>query len=110
MYKEDRQSGAGFAIGIVAGAVVGAGVALLLAPRTGAELRGTLNDSMTSMRDALSRRYRDLAERAGVELEDIEARVDRAAESIENGAREVLDSVSRQRANLHRSADGPSVS
>jgi gas vesicle protein len=82
MYREDRHSGAGFAAGIVAGAVVGAGVALLLAPKTGAELRGTLNDSMTSMRDAVSRRYRYLAEKAGVQLEDLEERVDRAAESI----------------------------
>jgi gas vesicle protein len=53
MYRAD-QSGASFALGIMAGAVIGAGVALLFAPKTG-----------TEMRHQLGEQYRGLAERVG---------------------------------------------
>lgn len=53
MYRED-QSGASFVLGMLTGAVVGAGVALLFAPRTGQE-----------MRQQLGEQYRGLAERVG---------------------------------------------
>ena len=72
----------GFAAGIITGALVGAGLALLFAPKAGTELRGDLNDSLGSLRDAVARRYRALADMAGVELENFEERVDRAAASI----------------------------
>ena len=87
----------GFAAGIITGALVGAGLALLFAPKAGTELRGDLNDSLGSLRDAVARRYRTLAEMAGVELENFEERVDRAAASIESSAREVLDAAPRRR-------------
>ena len=87
----------GFAAGIITGALVGAGLALLFAPKAGTELRGDLNDSLGSLRDAVARRYRALADMAGVELENFEERVDRAAASIESSAREVLDAAQRRR-------------
>ena len=87
----------GFAAGIITGALVGAGLALLFAPKAGTELRGDLNDSVASLRDAVARRYRALADMAGVEFENFEERVDRAAASIESSAREVLDAAQRRR-------------
>jgi gas vesicle protein len=92
--SRNEQDGAGFAVGAITGALVGAGLALLFAPKAGSELRGELSESMTSMRDAVARRYRELAERAGVEIENLEERVDAAAETFETGAREMLDSAS----------------
>lgn len=53
MYRSE-QSGASFALGIMTGAVIGAGVALLFAPKTG-----------TEMRQQLGEQYRGLAERVG---------------------------------------------
>jgi gas vesicle protein len=53
MYRED-QSGASFMLGIMTGAFIGAGVALLFAPKTGNE-----------MRQQLGQQYRGLAERVG---------------------------------------------
>jgi len=87
----------GFAAGIITGALVGAGLALLFAPKAGTELRGDLNGSLGSVRDAVARRYRALADMAGVELENFEERVDRAAASIESSAREVLDAAQQRR-------------
>jgi gas vesicle protein len=53
MYRTE-QSGASFALGVMAGAVIGAGVALLFAPKTG-----------TEMRQQLGEQYRGLADRVG---------------------------------------------
>lgn len=93
----DGLDGTGFTTGVVVGALVGAGVALLFAPKAGDELRSDLNGSMTSLREAVARRYRALAAMAGVELEHLDERVDRVAESIESGARDVLASAGAAR-------------
>jgi gas vesicle protein len=53
MYRDD-QSGSSFMLGIVTGAVVGAGIALLFAPRSGQEIR-----------QQLGQQYRGLADRVG---------------------------------------------
>ncbi len=90
MSTYERENGAGFAVGALTGALVGAGLALLLAPKAGQELREDLGESLTSLRDAVAGRYRELAARAGVEIEHLEERVDAAAESIEVSARELL--------------------
>jgi gas vesicle protein len=53
MYRED-QSGASFVLGMMTGAFIGAGVALLFAPKSGSE-----------MRQQLGEQYRGLADRVG---------------------------------------------
>ena len=58
MYRED-QSGASFVLGILTGAVVGAGVALLFAPRSGQEMRHQLGEQ-----------YRGLADRVGEQAQN----------------------------------------
>jgi len=104
MSRFERENNAGFAVGALTGAMVGAGLGLLFAPKAGAELRGELSESLTSMREAVARRYRELAERAGVEIENLEERVDAAAESFEAGARQMLDSAAaRERSSRDRS-------
>jgi gas vesicle protein len=72
MTRWNDQDSAGngmFLLGALAGALVGAGVALLMAPKSGAEVRQDLSSGYNSMRDAASRRYRDLADRASAKLE-----------------------------------------
>jgi gas vesicle protein len=99
MFQRDRESRAGFATGMFAGALFGAGVALLLAPKAGAALRGDIGESVGSLRDAVNRRYRELADRAGVTVENLQDRVMRATEAFEAGAREMMrsaQSASRQ--------------
>lgn len=87
----------GFSAGVVVGALVGAGLALLFAPKPGAELRDDLSGSMASVRDAVARRYQALADRTGVEIENLEARVDQAAEAVESTARGLMESASQHR-------------
>ena len=94
-YSSDSGMGSAmFLLGAVTGAVVGAGVALLVAPKTGAETRQDVGASLASFRDAAVRRYREMAERAGVEFENLEEKADQLADQLENSARDVMDAAS----------------
>ena len=74
-WNDQESAGSGmFLLGALAGALVGAGVALLMAPKTGAETRQDLNSGYNSMRDAAARRYRDIAERATAKVEQYTGR------------------------------------
>jgi gas vesicle protein len=86
----------GFAAGLITGAIVGAGLALLLAPKSGAALRDELGESWITLRDAVGRRYRELAERAGVELDNLQERIDQAASVVESSASELVDQAARE--------------
>ena len=68
-WNDQESAGSGvFLLGALAGALVGAGVALLLAPKTGAQVRSELSSGFNTARDAASRRYRDLADKASQKL------------------------------------------
>jgi gas vesicle protein len=86
----------GFTSGILTGAVIGGALALLFAPKAGTQLREELGESMGSLRDALARRYRELADRAGVEVENLQEQVERAAEGLEASARDFVDSAAQR--------------
>ena len=73
MYREEA-TGASFALGLFAGAVIGAGVALLFAPKTGNETR-----------ELLGQQYRGLADR-----------VNEATETLREQARERGQQISSQ--------------
>jgi gas vesicle protein len=74
-WNDQESAGSGtFLLGALAGALVGAGVALLMAPKSGAQVRQDLSSGYNSMRDAASRRYRDLAERATQKFDEASAR------------------------------------
>jgi gas vesicle protein len=68
--NEDSTSSGMFLLGALAGALVGAGVALLMAPKTGEQIRRDLSDGYSSVRDAASRRARDIADRATSKFEE----------------------------------------
>jgi|SwirhirootsSR2_FD_contig_31_8266632_length_455_multi_4_in_0_out_0_2 gas vesicle protein len=93
MNNNEANSAGTFAIGVAAGLAIGAGLALLFAPKAGKELRQDLGESMDSVRRAVARRYRDLADRAGAEVENLEETAAKAAESVESGARQFIDDL-----------------
>jgi gas vesicle protein len=75
-----------FLLGAVAGALVGAGVALLMAPKSGAEVRQGLSSGYSSVRDAASRRYRDLADRASAKIEQtVDSYTNRSSSTAQGG-------------------------
>lgn len=96
MYERLEESNAGFAAGVITGAIVGAGLALLLAPKSGAALREELGESWFSLRDAVGRRYRELAERAGVELDNLQEKIDQTANAVESSATKLVEAAAKE--------------
>jgi len=76
---QESVGGGTFLLGALAGALVGAGVALLMAPKSGAQTREDLTAGYSSVREAAARRYRDLADRANAKLGELEQKVDQYA-------------------------------
>lgn len=54
---DDEGSGGGFMLGLIAGAVLGAGIGMLLAPKAGSELRGQLGDQASRLRERANEGY-----------------------------------------------------
>jgi len=98
MYRRHREHdlNAGFTTGMLTGAMVGVGLALLFAPKAGSMLREDIGESVGTLREAIGRRYREIADRAGVELENFQDRVERAAQSVESSAREFVETAAQR--------------
>jgi gas vesicle protein len=64
MYREE-QSGGSFMLGVLTGAFVGAGLALLFAPRAGNEIRAQLGEQYRGLADRVGERTQNLRETAG---------------------------------------------
>ena len=101
-------NGASFVAGVFTGALIGAAVGLLFAPRVGAELRGQIKDAASAagqkasetigaVADAGRTAYqqaRDVASTAGDELGRM---ANDATRSAEQGASAIRDAASRPR-------------
>ncbi len=96
MYRTERDHSAGFTLGVLSGAVVGAGLALLFAPKSGAALRSNIAESVEPLRSAIAKRYQDLADRAGVEIENLQETVDSAADVLEKRATAAVQTAARK--------------
>jgi len=83
----------GFAIGMLTGAFIGAGVALWLAPRAASELGARLTDSARSLGERASERLRDVNARVGDAVDEAtrtgQGVRDEVAGVVARGAREV---------------------
>ena len=83
----------GFVIGLVTGTVVGAGLAIWLAPRAASELRQQLTESANDVRRRASDRLQQTSARVGEAVDEITRRGqgvrDEVAEAVARGAREV---------------------
>jgi gas vesicle protein len=78
MYRED-QSGGSFMLGVLTGAFVGAGLALLFAPKPGTEIRAQLGEQ-----------YRGLADRVGEQTQTLRS----AAGQLRDQGRERMQELS----------------
>jgi gas vesicle protein len=96
--EEDRDYR--FATGLVLGGIVGAGVAMWLAPRAAAEIKARAAETAKSFGDAVTDRYRDARLRVAGAVEGMSRKgqglrndacdtVARAAQDVEAGARTV---------------------
>jgi len=51
LYREEEVSGKDFIVGVLIGGIIGAATALLLAPKTGTELRGNISSQAVQIKD-----------------------------------------------------------
>ena len=69
--ERHEDSSYGFAAGLVIGMACGGILALLFAPKAGAELRGDIGTRTRTMRESAGRRYRDIADKATAGVEQM---------------------------------------
>lgn len=84
--ERDRGGGVG---SFLLGALLGAGVALLLAPRSGAETQQQIKEKAAKLRDAAEDRVRDVQRQLEERLEsaraEVRERVDQVRSAVESG-------------------------
>jgi hypothetical protein len=108
MRYADEQPGSRFAWAAVTGAMVGAGVALLFAPKPGTALRREISGSVESLHGTVSQRYHGLVERGTALVERVNGTAGRAVAAIEHGRRHYARAGElRLRAAAAPSSDGP---
>jgi gas vesicle protein len=91
-YDYEGSGGSGFIMGLLTGTVLGAGLGMLFAPKSGSELRGRISDTASRMGNAASENYQKVADKAG----DLAERgremgrevIGRAREAVSRGAEE----------------------
>ncbi len=95
-----------FIAGVLIGSVVGASVALLCAPKPGRLLRDDLNESASSLRQAVTTRYESLARQAGLRLRDLESHAERAVRFVETSAHDLLETAKARTGGRARTSEG----
>jgi len=87
--RYDTEGGGGFMMGLLTGAILGAGLGMLLAPKAGTELRGALGEQARNLGNKASEQYKRANESATVWAEKGREFVDKAREAATRGAEEV---------------------
>ena len=85
---ENEGGGGGFMMGLLTGAVLGAGLGMLLAPKAGSEIRGAIGEQARNLGNAASDQYRKATENASGWAERGREFVDRARDAVQRGAEE----------------------
>jgi gas vesicle protein len=100
-----------FLTGLAVGSIVGAGLAMWLAPRAAAEIKARAAATAKTVGDAVSERYRGARLRATEVVDGISRKgqalrddaceaVARAAQTVESGARDVRDLATNAKTNI----------
>ena len=90
-YERYEHEGGGFMMGLLTGAVIGAGLGMLLAPKAGSEIRGQVADQARNFGTKASEQYRRASETASEWAERGKDVVNQAREGFNRGAEEARD-------------------
>jgi gas vesicle protein len=82
--RDDR--GGSFLMGLLAGTILGAGLGMLFAPKSGSELRSQIGDQAGRLRDAANETYSQATERVGQMVDRGRDAYVRARSSVSNMA------------------------
>jgi gas vesicle protein len=84
-YERYGGEGGGFMMGLLAGTVLGAGLGMLLAPKSGSDLRGQIGEQAKHFGDKASEQYRRASETASNWAERGRDMVQHARSAVERG-------------------------
>src|SRR5262249_39242642 len=86
----DNEGGGGgsFVMGLLAGTVLGAGLGILFAPKSGSELRGQISEQAGNLANQASDGYRRATETAGEWVDRGREMYDKARDAVARGAEE----------------------
>jgi gas vesicle protein len=88
-YDRNEHEGGGFMMGLLTGAVLGAGLGMLLAPKTGSDLRGQVAEQAKHIGTKASEQARRASEAASGWAERGRDMVNQARDAVNRGAEEV---------------------
>jgi len=92
----DNEGGGGsFVLGLLAGTVLGAGLGMLFAPKSGSELRSQLSERAGQLADTASEGYRKASDTAGVWADRGREMYDKARDAASQGVDKARDTASR---------------
>jgi gas vesicle protein len=83
--RYNSEPGGGFLMGLLAGTVLGAGLGMLLAPKSGSDLRGQLGEQAKNLSTKASEQYRRASEQAGNWAERGRDMVNQARNAVQRG-------------------------
>ena len=93
-YDEDAGGGSKFVMGLVAGTLVGAGLGMLFAPKSGSELRSQISETASSAGKAASDQYKKASAAASNIADRGRHLYDRARHAVSRGTEEVRQQAS----------------
>jgi gas vesicle protein len=88
-YGHEGNGGGGFMMGLLAGTVLGAGLGMLLAPKSGSDLRGQITNQAKHLGERASEQYRRASETASGWAERGRDMVNQARSAMHRGAEEM---------------------
>ena len=93
-HSDDRNGndggGGGSMIGLLAGAVLGAGIGMLLAPKAGTELRGQLGEQARNLGSVANQQYKKASESATEWAEKRREFAGQARQAVTRGVEEAV--------------------
>ncbi len=89
----DNQGNNGMLTGFLVGSIVGAGLALLMAPRSGNETRRILGQAATGLKDNAGSMVHDARQSIMDGVHDVKERMDEGKNRLARGAREMGNDI-----------------
>lgn len=103
--EEYRFDGGRFLLGVLAGAAIGAGAALLFAPQSGEESREDLRSAGESLRDRTTESYDDAREAVETWIAEAKAKIEDTRQRLDSAVEAGRLAAERKRAELDAQVD-----
>jgi gas vesicle protein len=108
-HENEGNGGGGFMMGLLTGTVLGAGLGMLLAPKTGSELRGAIGEQAKNLGNAASEQYKNLGNAASEQYKNLgnaaSEQYKKASEAAGTWAEQGRDLVNKAKEAVARGAD-----